>query len=208
MANEPAPGFPLPTRSAQRHAEILAEQTHLAPLESVPQQQDDTPGQRIAATSPEGANREAGAVATRLGAAVARPTPAAAAAPEPSADDVFDEATRLSTRRRVPDRLRLPDGSIVELIEDRVYLGRRPPSSLSAAGVQLLSVPDASRTVSRQHAALTRVGDDWLIEDAASTNGVYLVMPDGEERGLAGIHPVTERFFLGDAELSFEKGKR
>lgn len=55
-------------------------------------------------------------------------------------------------------------GTRVELIGDEVTVGRSPE-----AGIFLDDI-----TVSRIHAAFTRLGDEWQISDKGSLNGTYV----------------------------------
>lgn len=92
------------------------------------------------------------------------------------------------------------DGGRHPLEADVVVLGRRP--SGEEPGVQYLAVPDTSRTLSKQHACLTREGDGWIVTDLQSTNGVFLDL-DGVERQLApgDSAPVSGRLLLGTVGL-------
>ncbi|MFF2052859.1 DUF5684 domain-containing protein [Leifsonia sp. NPDC058194] len=87
---------------------------------------------------------------------------------------------------------------------DVVVLGRRPAGE--EPGVQYLAVPDTSRTLSKQHACLTRQGDGWIVTDLQSTNGVFLEL-DGVERQLApgDSASVSGRLLLGTVGLRIER---
>jgi pSer/pThr/pTyr-binding forkhead associated (FHA) protein len=64
-------------------------------------------------------------------------------------------------------------------------------------------VADDTRTVSKTHARLERQGENWMVIDLDSTNGVILVDDDGDEIDATPGVPerLTERFLLGDAPL-------
>lgn len=120
-----------------------------------------------------------------------------ASAPAPA---LPEEQTRIA--RRVPAwQLVLPSGEVVALTARTVVLGRRPDDDDVA--VQRVAVADDTRTVSKRHARLDRVGDGWTLTDLASTNGVALVAADRSEQRLpAGVSaPVNGVFLLGDARL-------
>ena len=71
-----------------------------------------------------------------------------------------------SPRGRVATQLTLTyNGRSVEVTKERFLLGR----SKSQADLVL---DDAN--VSRQHAAIERVGDTWILADLGSTNGCYV----------------------------------
>ena len=80
-------------------------------------------------------------------------------------------------------------GSEAPLVSDRVLVGRR-----SDCGVLL---EDA--TVSRQHAAFVRRGDDWWVIDLESTNGTKVNGSTTAERPLR----VGDRIEFGDAVVEF-----
>lgn len=99
------------------------------------------------------------------------------------------------------------DGRRHPLEADVVVLGRRPAGE--EPGVQYLAVPDTSRTLSKQHACLTREGDGWIVTDLQSTNGVFLDL-GGVERQLApgDSAPVSGRLLLGTVGLHIEREDR
>jgi hypothetical protein len=122
------------------------------------------------------------------------------------ADDDDPEAleqTMLAVRSRPRWYLVTSDGAKLALTGETVVVGRNPSPNPAEPGVQLLAVPDTTRTISKQHARLELSGGVWRVTDLGSTNGVTLVDPDGTERGLgdSGPRELTLHFFLGDAEL-------
>jgi DNA-binding winged helix-turn-helix (wHTH) protein len=91
-----------------------------------------------------------------------------------------------------------PDGSLREepLATQRVVLGRGPECDIVLAG----------RLVSRQHAAISRLGPAYMIEDLGSRNGTTVndeplsgqrILRDGDRIDLGGIGRLT--FVDGDA---------
>lgn len=96
------------------------------------------------------------------------------------------------------------DGGRHALDASVVVLGRRPAGE--EPGVQYLAVPDTSRTLSKQHACLTRDGDSWTVTDLSSTNGVF-VERDGVERRLepGETVAVTGRIVLGTVGAALER---
>ncbi|WP_025159496.1 FHA domain-containing protein, partial [Leifsonia aquatica] len=98
------------------------------------------------------------------------------------------------------------DGERFPLEADIVVLGRRP--SGDEPGVQYLAIPDTTRTLSKQHACLTRDGDGWTVADLDSTNGVFLEQ-DGRERRVAagGSTELVGRLLLGSVGLRLERGE-
>jgi predicted component of type VI protein secretion system len=113
------------------------------------------------------------------------------------------EQTMLAVRSRPRWYLVTGDGTKLALTGDTVVLGRSPSADPAEPGVQLLAVPDSTRTISKRHARLELAGGSWRITDLGSTNGVTLIDPDGTERGLgdSGPRELTRHFYLGDAEL-------
>lgn len=74
--------------------------------------------------------------------------------------------------------LELPDGTRLELSSDDVVIGRKP-TAIGAS--ETMRIPDSTRTLSKSHARLRRVGGRWTIEDLASTNGVYVYDESGNQ---------------------------
>lgn len=104
-------------------------------------------------------------------------------------------------RPKTPWRLGIDGVGEFPLMGPHVLLGRKP---IGTIGVQALSIPDATRTVSKMHARLDRVGDEWVITDLNSTNGVIVIAEDGTERLLAvgESSPVPFSFILGKLAMS------
>ena len=61
--------------------------------------------------------------------------------------------------------------------------------------------------MSKTHARLELLGDEWVVVDLDSTNGVILFRDDGTETEATPGVPerIGERFLLGDAELRLAK---
>ena len=70
----------------------------------------------------------------------------------------------------------------------------------------MVAVDDATRTVSKTHALLTRTASGWTITDLASTNGVFIGAHPEQAREVDGSAPVEGPFLLGDAALSLRAG--
>lgn len=129
-----------------------------------------------------------------------------AARPKPAVSEETTELdqTMLASRFRQHWTIVGRSGASVELTGSVVVAGRKPDPLRSYPDAQLVVVPDSSRTVSKAHVLLRLVRGVWLVRDLHSTNGVILVGADGSERLLEPDHeePLTDRFFLGDAEFS------
>lgn len=125
----------------------------------------------------------------------------AAVEPEPAPADEHTHLVRQRTRRRGSWDIELPGGEVVSATARILVLGRKPGGGDPA--VQYITVDDATRTVSKEHARIEWAGDGWTITDLGSTNGVALVADDGTEQRLtAGTPaPLFGRFLLGDAKL-------
>ncbi|MTV25166.1 DUF2662 domain-containing protein [Nitriliruptoraceae bacterium ZYF776] len=132
--------------------------------------------------------------APRPGGAARRPQPAAAAPrddrPEMDRTMVVGAVPRASLQLRVvagPDR-----GTSVGITGSRFVIGRLPSCGLS--------VQDT--TVSREHAALVRRGDDWWVVDLGSTNGTRVNGRRAAEQPVA----VGDRIELGDVVVELVEG--
>lgn len=126
------------------------------------------------------------------------PDAAPAEAPEPE-----DERTVLSPRSRViaPWLLILDTGERIELVEESVVVGRKPASI--EHGVPGITIPDSTKTLSKVHARLDRIGDHWTLTDLGSTNGSAIIESGGRERLLArgGSDVIRGRFLLGEVGM-------
>ena len=129
----------------------------------------------------------------------ARPEPAH---PEPEDDDELDSTIVIDRRPAIPWRLVTDDGHVIPLRTRTVILGRKPTAA--AAGTAVVTVPDTTKTLSKNHARL-ELGDDdtWTVVDLDSTNGVIIIAPDGSETLLppGGSAPVPGRFMLGKVAM-------
>ncbi len=92
----------------------------------------------------------------------------------------------------------------VPLTQTRVLLGRKVGPDDAEAGLQVVAVKEPSKTVSAKHAKLELVDGTWYIEDLNSTNGIYLVLPDGEEQQVKERSAVAQGFYLGDVLCHIE----
>ncbi|MEZ5111616.1 MAG: DUF5684 domain-containing protein [Microbacteriaceae bacterium] len=121
-------------------------------------------------------------------------------------EDVFD-VTVMAARRRSTWSLVPPLGEAVLVTADVVIIGRRPGFDADFASAQLVPVADETRTVSKTHARLERRGEEWVVIDLNSTNGVILIDDGGDEIDATPGVPerLTERFLLGDAPLRMRR---
>ncbi|MGV8884310.1 MAG: FHA domain-containing protein [Microbacteriaceae bacterium] len=103
-------------------------------------------------------------------------------------DDTFPEntddwdATRMVSRpsRARPWNLTFPDGS-TEDITSSMIVGRAATEMDDWPGARLISVPDQTRSISKNHAAFAEKFGMFVVEDLGSTNGIVIVRPDGAE---------------------------
>lgn len=132
------------------------------------------------------------------------PRPTARPMPQVSEETTQLDQTMLASRFRQQWAIVGRSGDAVVLTGSVAIAGRKPDPLREYPDAQLVVVPDSSRTVSKAHVLLRLVRGVWMVRDLGSTNGVILVAPDGQERLLAPDReePLTERFFLGDAEFS------
>lgn len=204
----PAVGAPISAPPAAGEAPLIT----AAPLTAPPAAPAATPAAALPVPAPLTAPPSAPAA-----------SPAAAPAPPAPAADVpgprrsrrsaeaapveSEERTQLSRGPRAWE-LVLPTGQVVPVAARTIVLGRRPDAA--DEGVQYVTVPDDTRTVSKQHARLSWTGDAWTLTDLGSTNGVALVAADGSEQRLAAgaSVPANGGFLLGDARLVLRLARR
>lgn len=120
--------------------------------------------------------------------------------------DSYDEGAEGETivvdrRPTTPWHLSIEGLGEFPLTGNHVLLGRKPTSTSEAAA---LMIPDATRTISKVHARLDMVNDEWVITDLNSTNGVIVIESNGTERllavGEAAAVPLS--FILGNLAMS------
>ena len=124
----------------------------------------------------------------------------------PDAGAAFDE-TIIVARRRPTWMLTPPLGAPIAVTSDALIIGRRPSADPDFPDAQLVPISDETRTMSKTHARLELLGDEWVVVDLDSTNGVILFRDDGTETEATPGVPerIGERFLLGDAELRLAK---
>lgn len=117
------------------------------------------------------------------------------------------EATVISRRRQPKWMLSVGGADAVILEKKTVVIGRNPTSTLE--NVQLLSIKDSTKTVSKTHARLELDEETWTIWDLKSTNGVYLILADGQEQEISagGSAPLSENFILGELPIRIFRDK-
>lgn len=92
----------------------------------------------------------------------------------------IDEETRIAPRRVVRTWiLALPTGERLPL-SSSVIVGREPSASL-IAGAGALAVNDPEKSVSKSHAAFELSENGLTVRDLASTNGIIVVDPQGDD---------------------------
>ena len=116
-------------------------------------------------------------------------------------DEAPDDHTVLAKRRAVYGDLLFGE-TIVPLTRKEVVLGRKVPSEDLGSAVQVVTIPDPTKTISGKHAKLTFEDGAWNIEDLGSTNGIYLVDDSGEETLAVGKIKLESSFYLGDVRFS------
>jgi FHA domain len=80
------------------------------------------------------------------------------------------------------------------LSKDRMVLGRASETDL----------PIKHTSISREHSAFTKVGDDWFIEDLGSSNGTYLGKTKLSEKTKLAEKDIVK---CGKARLTFHLGE-
>ncbi|QIM16125.1 FHA domain-containing protein [Leucobacter insecticola] len=115
------------------------------------------------------------------------------------------EAVRVPSSRetRKPPRLALPDGTTVDIISERVVIGRRP-ADLNSPGAQLVKLEDPTKHLSSSHALLVRAHDGWRITDLHSGNGTLLASGENFFPAHPGIeYLLPHRFLLAGHPIQF-----
>jgi hypothetical protein len=188
-----APALVEPARAAT--ARPIMDFPRITPLPGAPREPVEEPIRQVA--------KESAVPTSEPKASPAVPIVAPAAAPA-SDDDDFDETVVVDRRPRVAWSLALDDGRTFPLSATEVALGRNPSSS--DAAVQLLPIPDTTRTLSKTHARLTLDDGQWTITDLGSTNGVLVVGADDVETLLEPSEPtvLTGRFILGKVGMRID----
>ncbi len=106
--------------------------------------------------------------------------PAEPVAVAASVDSEIDDAEMTRRNPGRSRRLRLSDGSVLQ-VTGRMVIGRDPDPARHGPGVEVVRVDDPQRAVSKTHLALElRAGTLW-VEDLGSTNGTTVMTPDGSE---------------------------
>lgn len=131
-----------------------------------------------------------------------RPASAAGFRTAPALADEVD-STQISQRSRVQTwRISVDGVGDVTFTATDILIGRKPAQKREHPDAELVTVPDPTKTVSKTHARLVRRGDQWMIVDLDSTNGVFVETSRGEQQIVAGSEiAVTGTFSLGDLRL-------
>lgn len=132
-------------------------------------------------------------------------SPAAFRSAPPLEDEV--DNTQLSQRSREQTwRIRIDGEGEVTFTATDILIGRKPSARREHPQSELVTVPDSTKTVSKTHARMVLRGEQWVIIDLESTNGVFVDTPRGEHRVVSGSEiAVTGGFSLGDLRLKLEQ---
>ena len=127
----------------------------------------------------------------------------------PVVEDDEIEATVLSKRRQPKWKISIEGADPVALVKTTVIIGRNPTAGSNGDDVQLVSLKDSTKTVSKTHARLVLEQEQWTIWDLKSTNGVYLMTSAGQEQEIpaGGSAPLTEEFILGELPVRIFRDK-
>jgi hypothetical protein len=140
----------------------------------------------------------------------AQPPAAQPPAEPPAASEALADETLAAApaRAAAPSRewsLSLPDGRSVSLTT-AVLLGRDPIAQSEWPGAALIPVTDEAKSVSKTHAMFATEGDEVVVMDLYSTNGVVFIDPLGTETaiepGVAVSIPVESVVELGRYRVS------
>jgi hypothetical protein len=190
-----------PTRTPR--PPIVEEQREAPRLETNVEEQREAPRPPFVEEQPEAPRLETD------------PQPEASVTPDLHLDDdatiisgARADATVISPRRRPRWWVHTTMGARVELTGGAAILGRRPSAHPLYPGAQLIAVTDDALSVSATHAVLEFVDGVWQVTDLDSTNGVWLIGPDGGETELGARNraQVTPQFMLGELGVKVVQG--
>lgn len=118
-----------------------------------------------------------------------------------------DDKTVLAKRHRKPRTLATltwGDADPVPITQPRVLLGRKVGPKDAEEGLQIVQIKEPSKTVSGRHARLEFEDGKWYVQDLNSTNGIYLVLADGDEQRVTERSALVRDFYLGDVLCQVE----
>lgn len=185
-------------RRARDVAQITARQ--LAPeVEASPATDSKSGRDEIEEQSPAPSNEENLTVPVQP----LRQAPPAAFKAAPMLNDDAD-STQISQRTRLQTwRITVDGAADVTFTAAEILIGRKPASRREHPEAQLVTIPDPTKTVSKTHARMVLRGDQWMIVDLESTNGVFVETARGEHQVVAGSEiAITGAFSLGDLRLT------
>lgn len=98
------------------------------------------------------------------------------------------------------------DGTAVTIEGADVTVGR---IGTRTRGGSQVGIVDPTKSMSKLHARLTRVGDKWLVSDLGSTNGTRVRDGFGEEREVppGAVVEVTGLLLLGEVEVMIRRSE-
>ncbi|MEP6478106.1 MAG: FHA domain-containing protein [Rhodoglobus sp.] len=101
--------------------------------------------------------------------------------PPPTPAPTADETQLRPDRPATPAwRLVLGDGLVVP-VESAVLVGRDPAHNAEFPTAGLLAIVEPEKTISKTHAVVEADAGELWVRDLNSTNGTYVVLPDGTE---------------------------
>lgn len=115
------------------------------------------------------------------------------------------DETRLSNRGEASQswKITTANGDEVTVTATDFLIGRKPAPRRDLPNIELVTVPDFTKTVSKTHARMILRETQWKIIDLESTNGVYVDTPRGEQHVVPGAEiAIITSFSLGDLRLT------
>jgi len=121
-------------------------------------------------------------------------------------DDELDGTMVVQRAPFKPWVLSLDDGRTFVVQSRTLVIGRRP--ECAELGVQMLTITDDGRTISKTHARLDLIDDTWHVADLGSTNGVVTTDEAGDEVDVEPGKPaqVHGRLVLGAVGMRLTPG--
>lgn len=122
-------------------------------------------------------------------------------------DDSFDDDATILSAEPVKAMLRVDDGTS-EVVHGDVLIGRRPRLQAEYPTAQPLKIVDKKKSMSKVHALLRPVSTGLEVTDLSSTNGTWIIFPDGHREdvtvGRTIIAPPGAQIHMGNRFVTVE----
>ncbi|MCL2467034.1 MAG: DUF5684 domain-containing protein [Micrococcales bacterium] len=122
--------------------------------------------------------------------------------------DVAEHTVFINRKAQQQWSLVLEDGRTFAVWGSSVVVGREPTATES--GVQMLAIPDDTRTISKMHARFDLANGVWSVTDLGSTNGIVVTGTDGRAFSVrrGGTSVVGNKLKLGSVAMRLVPGSQ